>query len=58
MVPEVVRQLDDQQIKIRDVGVRRSTLDDVFFSLTGRPAESEDGEDELDDESTTERKAS
>jgi ABC-2 type transport system ATP-binding protein len=55
MVPEVVRQLDDQKIKIRDVGVRRSTLDDVFFSLTGRPAEAGDGPD---DESTTERKAS
>jgi ABC-2 type transport system ATP-binding protein len=65
MVPEVVRTLDDQQIKIRDVGVRRSTLDDVFFALTGHAAESEDGEeddgDDGDDEnepSASDRKAS
>jgi len=57
MVPEVVRQLDDQQIKIRDVGVRRSTLDDVFFSLTGRPAESETEEELLEDEETMEEQA-
>ena len=36
LVPEVVRQLDEEEIRVRDVGVRRSTLDDVFFSLTGR----------------------
>jgi len=24
---------------VRDVGVRRSTLNDVFFALTGHPAE-------------------
>jgi ABC-2 type transport system ATP-binding protein len=40
----VVRDLDLAKIAVRDVGVRRSTLDDVFFSLTGHAAE-EDGED-------------
>ncbi len=44
MVPRVVRDLDHAGIVIRDVGVRRSTLDDVFFSLTGHVAE-EDGAD-------------
>jgi ABC-2 type transport system ATP-binding protein len=39
MVPEVVRELDKAGILVRDVGIRRSTLDDVFFSLTGRTAE-------------------
>ena len=39
MVPRVVRDLDAAKIAVLDVGVRRSTLDDVFFSLTGRPAE-------------------
>ena len=39
VVPAVVRDLDQAAIKVLDVGTRPSTLDDVFFSLTGRPAE-------------------
>ncbi len=39
VAPGMVRELDDAGIPVRDVGVRRSTLDDVFFALTGRPAE-------------------
>jgi ABC-2 type transport system ATP-binding protein len=39
MVPKVVRDLDRAQIAVRDVGVRRATLDDVFFALTGHAAE-------------------
>ncbi len=39
IVPAVVRELDAAGIAVRDVGVRRSTLDDVFFALTGHPAE-------------------
>jgi ABC-2 type transport system ATP-binding protein len=47
MVPQVVRDLDHAGIQVRDVAGRRSTLDDVFFSLTGHTAEevAEDGED-------------
>jgi len=47
MVPKVVRDLDQAKIGVRDVGVRRSTLDDVFFALTGHAAEedSENGGD-------------
>jgi ABC-2 type transport system ATP-binding protein len=41
MVPKVVRDLDQAGVQVRDVGVRRSTLDDVFFSLTGHAAEEE-----------------
>jgi ABC-2 type transport system ATP-binding protein len=46
LVPEVVRLLDRSDITVRDVGVRRSTLDDVFFTLTGHTAEEveKDGE--------------
>ena len=45
MVPKVVRDLDEAKIVVRDVGVRRSTLDDVFFALTGHAAENgENGE--------------
>jgi ABC-2 type transport system ATP-binding protein len=39
MVPQVVRDLDHAGIAVRDVTGRRSTLDDVFFALTGHTAE-------------------
>jgi ABC-2 type transport system ATP-binding protein len=38
-VIEAVRLLDDAQIAIADIALRRPTLDDVFLSLTGRSAE-------------------
>jgi ABC-2 type transport system ATP-binding protein len=41
LLVETVRQLDDLNIVVDDIGVHRPTLDDVFMSLTGRPAESE-----------------
>ena len=44
IVPEVVRALDQAGVKVEDVVVRRPTLDDVFFSLTGHRAEEEEGE--------------
>jgi len=36
---EALRSLDSEGVKLRDVGLRRPTLDDVFLSLTGRVAE-------------------
>ena len=39
ILTEAVRRLDDQGIKLADVGLRRPTLDDVFLSLTGHMAE-------------------
>jgi len=45
LVPVAVRQLDAAHIEVDDVGVRSSTLDDVFFSLTGRSAEEEEDEE-------------
>src|SRR5437667_3279778 len=35
----VVRELDAAQIPLDDLALRRPTLDDVFLTLTGRPAE-------------------
>ena len=48
MVPQVVRDLDHAGIAVRDVNGRRSTLDDVFFALTGHTAEevAEDAEED------------
>jgi ABC-2 type transport system ATP-binding protein len=36
---EAVRRLDDMEIELHDVGLRRPTLDDVFLALTGHAAE-------------------
>jgi ABC-2 type transport system ATP-binding protein len=38
-IVDVVRKLDENQIKIADIALRRPTLDDVFLSLTGHAAE-------------------
>jgi ABC-2 type transport system ATP-binding protein len=34
-------ELERQQVRVLDIGLRRPTLDDVFLSLTGRAAEDE-----------------
>ena len=41
VLTQALRQLDANGIPIRDVGLRRPTLDDVFLSLTGHVAEHE-----------------
>jgi ABC-2 type transport system ATP-binding protein len=43
-IAEAVRRLDDAHVGIADIAVRRPTLDDVFFSLTGHAAEPVDEE--------------
>ncbi len=42
VIPEVVRRLDDEGVRIEDIVVRRPTLDDVFLTLTGHHAEEEE----------------
>ncbi len=37
VITQVVRQLDAHDIKLRDLHIRRPTLDDVFLTLTGQP---------------------
>ncbi|NKQ23859.1 ATP-binding cassette domain-containing protein [Streptomyces galbus] len=44
LLAEVIRELDGRGIEIDDIGLRRPTLDDVFLSLTGHAAETEDDE--------------
>lgn len=41
ILPEVVRLLDSQNVRILDIGLRQPTLDDVFLALTGRTAGTE-----------------
>lgn len=40
-VPEAVRALDGAGVSVRDVTLRRPTLDDVFLTLTGHTAETD-----------------
>jgi ABC-2 type transport system ATP-binding protein len=35
----VIRELDAAEVRVDDIGFRRPTLDEVFLTLTGRPAE-------------------
>jgi ABC-2 type transport system ATP-binding protein len=50
ILTEAVRRLDDEQIKLADIALRRPSLDDVFLSLTGHAAEeSGDGEEPSQD---------
>jgi len=39
VLTDALRRLDAAHIVLEDVGLRRPTLDDVFLSLTGHPAE-------------------
>jgi ABC-2 type transport system ATP-binding protein len=43
VIAEAVRRLDQAGVGIDDISLHRPTLDDVFMSLTGRPAEEENG---------------
>jgi ABC-2 type transport system ATP-binding protein len=42
-IAEAVRRLDDANVPIADIALRRPTLDDVFINLTGHAAEEEEG---------------
>jgi ABC-2 type transport system ATP-binding protein len=48
LVPQVVRDLDAVGVAVDDVEVRRPTLDDVFFELTGHAAEEVEDDEEID----------
>ncbi|MEU1087861.1 ATP-binding cassette domain-containing protein [Streptomyces sp. NPDC005576] len=39
LLAEIIRDLDDRDVEIDDIGLRRPTLDDVFISLTGHATE-------------------
>ncbi|MGZ4603571.1 MAG: ATP-binding protein DrrA1-3 family domain-containing protein, partial [Kineosporiaceae bacterium] len=45
---ESLRELDAEGIAVRDVAVRRPTLDDVFLTLTGHAAQEPAGESQLE----------
>jgi daunorubicin resistance ABC transporter ATP-binding subunit len=49
LATEVLRALDAAGVRVSDIAVRSASLDDVFLTLTGQPAEAA-GEDEDEDE--------
>jgi ABC-2 type transport system ATP-binding protein len=46
IIADAVRRLDDVDVCIEDIALRRPTLDDVFIALTGHAAEDTTGDDE------------
>jgi oleandomycin transport system ATP-binding protein len=50
LVPRVFRELDDRGIELAEFTLRRASLDEVFFALTGHRTDGEqDGDRELED---------
>jgi ABC-2 type transport system ATP-binding protein len=45
VLTHVIRELDAAEVRVDDIGFRRPTLDEVFLSLTGRPAEDKEKEE-------------
>ena len=43
-IADAVRSLDEAGVGIVDIGVRRPTLDDVFLTLTGHKAETDEAD--------------
>lgn len=39
VLPEVVRRLDDADISVAELALRKPSLDEVFLAITGRPAQ-------------------
>jgi ABC-2 type transport system ATP-binding protein len=46
VIADAVRRLDDADVSIEDIALRRPTLDDVFIALTGHAAEAEPAPDD------------
>ena len=46
MLPAVVRRLDDAGVVVAELALRNSSLNEVFLSLTGHPAEEADEPDD------------
>ena len=47
VLTRVIRELDAAEVRVDDIGFRRPTLDEVFLTLTGHPAEETEIAEEL-----------
>lgn len=48
VLPAVVRRLDEAGVVVTELALRSSSLNEVFLSLTGHPAEETEGNDETE----------
>ncbi|HEX6681985.1 MAG TPA: ATP-binding cassette domain-containing protein [Candidatus Limnocylindrales bacterium] len=48
ILPAVVRRLDDAGVVVNELALRSSSLNEVFLALTGRPAEEEEVDEEVE----------
>ena len=48
IVPHIFRELDDRGIELAEFTLRKASMDEVFFALTGRRAEDEENGRELE----------
>jgi oleandomycin transport system ATP-binding protein len=53
VLPGIVRQLDESGIELAEFSLRKSSLDEVFLTLTGRRADEQGNEQISDDELST-----
>jgi oleandomycin transport system ATP-binding protein len=50
LLPHIFRELDDRGIELAEFTLRKASLDEVFFTLTGHRADNEEnGSRELED---------
>ena len=49
LATDVVRALDAAGVKVNDIAVRSSSLDDVFLTLTGHKAEAPAEENDMEE---------
>jgi ABC-2 type transport system ATP-binding protein len=47
VLTRAIRELDAAEVRVDDIGFRRPTLDEVFLTLTGRPAEEKPTDEEV-----------
>ncbi len=53
LLQTVSRRFDEEGVTVAELALRRPSLDEVFFSLTGHPADAERAEDHETERSTT-----
>jgi ABC-2 type transport system ATP-binding protein len=53
LLPIVVRALDEAEVPVEDIALRRPTLDEVFLALTGRRTDASDSDPAPDHDPTT-----
>jgi oleandomycin transport system ATP-binding protein len=56
VLPVLVRQLDEAGVAVAELALRSASLDEVFLSLTGHPAEDGDTDDGFADDGSADKR--